>query len=817
MQFRTINITHWAIGVLLFLLPFYGFSQDRGAISGTIQKELSGELVPYGMLVIKEINKTYHANEQGCFETERIPFGQYTIRFQCPDFQSKTLQITLDKKLVTLNCSLALENSIDTELDEVVVKNREESLDYIRRLRAIEGVMINQGKKNEVILVDGVNGNKATNSGRQIYAQIPGLNIWESDGAGIQLGIGGRGLDPSRTSNFNTRQNGYDISADALGYPESYYTPPSEAIKEIQIIRGAASLQFGTQFGGLLNFVMKNGRKGKKFEVTARQSVGSFGLLNSFLSVGGDHGRWNYYAFYQNKQGNDWRPNSKFKVHTGAFNVRMYASEKTSIRLEYTKMYYRAQQAGGLTDLQFELNPTVSFRDRNWFEVDWNLGALHIDHEFNSSTRLNSRFFGLYASRKALGFLDQITRTDPLEERDLIWGDFRNFGNETRVLHKYKINKQPWALLVGTRYYQGYNLSRQGLAPDGDAPDFEYLNPDNLEGSSYEFPSRNIALFAENICYVTNKFSITPGARFEYIRTEAKGSYREIVNDLAENMIFDTTYNDNRLNERSFLIGGIGLNYRFKSAFEVYANFSQNYRSINFTDMQIQNANFKIDPNLEDEKGFNIDLGLKGAVGNKLCYDISGFILSYANRIGTTIQVDPVWFNTYQYRTNISSSRTLGVEAVIGADVWKFVFSDTSDITVKPFVNASYIDARYTDSDEPAFLNKRVELVPPFSLKTGITVGYKSFSISYQFSYTMRHFSDASNSEHQANAVNGIIPSYAISDLSLKWSYKFLQIEAGVNNLLDERYFTRRATGYPGPGIIPSAPRNFYAVLQVQL
>ena len=65
------------------------------------------------------------------------------------------------------------------------------------------------------------------------YAKIPGLNIWESDGAGIQIGLGGRGLNPSRNFNFNTRQNGYDISADALGYPESYYSPPSEAIDEI--------------------------------------------------------------------------------------------------------------------------------------------------------------------------------------------------------------------------------------------------------------------------------------------------------------------------------------------------------------------------------------------------------------------------------------------------------------------------------------------------------------------------------------------------------------------------------------------------------
>ena len=44
----------------------------------------------------------------------------------------------------------------------------------------------------------------------------PGLNIFQNDDAGLQLNIGGRGLDPNRTSNFNTRQNGYDISAATL-------------------------------------------------------------------------------------------------------------------------------------------------------------------------------------------------------------------------------------------------------------------------------------------------------------------------------------------------------------------------------------------------------------------------------------------------------------------------------------------------------------------------------------------------------------------------------------------------------------------------
>ena len=73
--------------------------------------------------------------------------------------------------------------------------------------------------------------NLASNNSRQIYNKVAGLNIYQNDDAVLQLNIGGRGLDPNRTSNFNTRQNSYYISADALGYPESYYTPPAEALK----------------------------------------------------------------------------------------------------------------------------------------------------------------------------------------------------------------------------------------------------------------------------------------------------------------------------------------------------------------------------------------------------------------------------------------------------------------------------------------------------------------------------------------------------------------------------------------------------------
>ena len=103
-------------------------------------------------------------------------------------------------------------------------------------------------------------------------------------------------------------------------------------------------------------------------------------------------------------------------------------------------------------------------------------------------------------------------------------------------------------------------------------------------------------------------------------------------------------------------------------------------------------------------------------------------------------------------------------------------------------------------------------------LRTGVSFSKKTYSISYQFSYTDTHYSDATNAGENGktveNAAIGIINSYFTMDLSGKVKLKRFQLEAGINNLSNEIYFTRRATGYPGPGILPSPPRNYYLGLQ---
>jgi len=107
--------------------------------------------------------------------------------------------------------------------------------------------------------------------------------------------------------------------------------------------------------------------------------------------------------------------------------------------------------------------------------------------------------------------------------------------------------------------------------------------------------------------------------------------------------------------------------------------------------------------------------------------------------------------------------------------------------------------------------------VPPFMLRTGTTVKWKSLTASLQFSYTGEHYSDASNAKSTAGAIEGVIPAYQVMDLSLSYGWKMLTLQASCNNLLDEQYFTRRAESYPGPGIIPADGRGIYVTLQAKL
>lgn len=702
--------------------------------------------------------------------------------------------------------SLAAQNATDTTK---VIQLKEVNVTGIRAVRGtghmpeVRDGIIYAGKKNEVLLVDSLDANKAINNTRQILGRIPGLNIVETETGGFTAnGIATRGLNPTQSIEMNTRQNGYNISADIFGYNEAYYIPPMEAVSRIEMVRGAASLQFGSQFGGMVNYVVNDAPKNKPFEFYTSLTGGSSGLFNGFYSVGGTLKKWSYYGFVQYRTMDGWRPNSGQKQLSAFGKIQYTPSARLNAGVEYSLLRNRVQMPGGLTDSMFEANPRSSFRSRNWLRSPWNIVAAYVNYTLSSQTLLSIKTSLLFSNRSLVwrnedggaGALDEIDpSTGEYVHREVENEDMHNTTTEIRILHHYKMGRMDNIVSGGLRYAYAW-FKRQGGGTGTTGTDFD-LSVKGPYEYDLDFTTANIAPFIENIFRINSRFTITPGFRLEYLKSTGKG-YKEVNG-------FTSITNENR--KRYIPLLGLGAEYKTSPNTNIYANISQSYRPIDYSQITAFGITSKIDPDLKDANGFNADLGFRGTVKNYLNFDIGLFYLAYNQRIGT-ILLNPGAANEYTLRTNVANSVHKGLESYIEFNLLKYL-NPNANKGLSIFNSLAFIDAKYTSGE---FKGNRVEAAAEYINRIGITYADKKLSGTLQMNNVGDAYGDATNVRKSEDPVAGYIPAYTLYDISATYRLHRYSLKAGVNNITDKAYFTRRTDEYPGPGIIPSAGRSFY-------
>ena len=731
------------------------------------------------------------------------------------------MEILIKKQLLTVIFATLLINStwaqqiqptptdstFNKNLPEITVVGRGSKSDY-QQMPEIVGTNIYAGKKNALIVLDNVKGNVVTNTMRQVLAKVPGIHIWESDPSGIQIGIAARGLSPNRSWEFNVRQNGYDIAADPFGYPEAYYNPQLQAVQRIEVVRGQGSLQYGPQFGGMVNYILRNGSEiDKPFQIETQQTIGSNGLLNSYNAVGGNTKKVNYYSFYDHRNGNGWRQNSRYYTNAVFGTVTYKITPKFSLTAELMHQHIRSQQAGGLPDSLVYADAQKSFRSRNWFDITWTMPALMANFTINNHTRWNTKLFATIGDRNSVGFIAPTTTKDTINattkdynNRVLNADKYRNYALESRVITDYYLGKMKNSFSAGIRLYTG-TTTRVADGKGTTGTDYDMTVIGNYP-RDIAFTSHNLAAFVENIFRISDKFLVIPGVRYEWLEGAAGGRIGYAPNGGAAIKLQDVK------RSRSFVLAGLGTEYHLTKTTEIYANYSQAYRPIQFANLQAPPTTDVVDPNLKDAKGYNIDLGYRGKVSNFLQFDVSGFYLQYNNRVGT---ITPTGTN-YRLITNVGNSTSKGFEGYAEIDLVK-ALTKSIKTTLSVFGSYGYTNATYSgDHKDAQTKGKKVENAPTHILRSGITAGYKTISLTAQINFVDETYSDANNTvKPTANGQTGLIPSYAVTDLTLTYLHlKKFNIKAGLNNIFDKRYFTRRAGGYPGPGALPGDGRTFF-------
>ncbi len=789
------------VATLLILSPIAASALGAQSPSGTLRGRLTdaGRVSQAVIEVRVELlgtNFQTRTDSTGKWTFPGVPAATYTVVITPANWLAL-------RRVVTVRAGEVVDVSFELPRAPVrlaaLVATATRPLHVIGHLPDVRDNVIYAGKKSEVITLDSLHANLAQDVERQILGRIPGANFSETAGAGFPSnGVGFRGLNPTQSVEMNTRQNGVNIAADLFGYPETYYTPPSEALDRIEVVRGAGSLAFGPQFGGTINYVVRQGALATRPSLSANLTSGNFGLLNAFSAVAGGTARSTYYAFVDYRDQGGWRPNSDFRQVTAYGSATLHASERLTLGFDYTLFRNRIHMPGGLSDAEFAKNPRQSFRARNWLASPWNIFATRLRYQFSPTTSWETVLSYLAGDRHLVwrsegGGPQALDTVDPATgafvPREVERETFHNGTIESRLRFEHSWFGRPSTTAVGVRLGLNHMQRFEG-GPGSTGADFDM----SLYGGTWEralrFETTNTAAFVESLVHVSDRFSITPGARVEYVRSSAAG-YTDVTSSFAPRSL-------------GYPLFGLGVAYITSSATALYANVSQAYRPVLYSALTPFGSIARVDSSLHSARGFNADLGWRGTIGNRLKLDLSAFYLHYGDRIGSRTLNDGVG-GTILETANIGNSTHTGVEAYLEFDPPGLTGIDL-------FTSFAYVDAHYTSG---VFGGNRVEQAPRVVDRNGVTYSRGRVATTAQLSYTSGSYGDANNSmAPTGNAAAGFVPAYTVLDLSGQFQLdRTTMLSLGINNLANTRYFTKRTDEYPGPGILPGMGRSVYLTI----
>ena len=809
---KILNFMKRLITSLLLLIPalFFAQSSNKGAFTGVVY---DADKMPLSNATVQvQPGAIVHsASDKGVFLFENLTPGTYKAVFSFVGFATQEKNIRIRAGETTkLDITLELESKI---LQTVTVQSYAQRIPELGRLEDVHSTYIISGKKNEVVDVSMLNANIAEKNGRQIFSKIPGAFVYDMDGSGNQVNVSTRGLDPHRSWEFNVRQNGLMTNSDIYGYPASHYSPPMEAIRRIEIVRGTGSLQYGAGFGGMINYITKTADTTQTLSGELLTSVGSYGLFSSYVSAGGASGKWRYFGYYQKRVSDGYRDGARSESDAQFLAVEYQASPTFNVRAEIGRSTYRFRIPGPLTDSMFYENPRQATRTRNYFSPDIVIPALTMNWQIAPKTKLSwvtSTILGDRSSVQILGFANVADVIDPAtgeyKNRQVDIDNFHSYSTELKIVQNWSLGQVQNTLSGGVRYINN-DLHRRQVGKGTTGSDYDLsLVEGAVFGRDLHFKTSNFAFFAENLFQINQQLSVTAGFRYENGITNMEGR----ISYLPDNQV------PLEIKHQFPLFGGT-VQYQAGKDLRFYAGASQAYRPVIFSDVIPPDALNRTDDNLLDATGWNLEAGTSGKLGSRLNFDLSYFRILYNDRIGTQAMEDPDG-TAFFLKTNVGNTVTDGVELYIEGRL----FSDNGTANMSLFTASSWMDGRYVkgsvvvNGENTDLAGNDLEAVPTWISRNGLNFSWKGLLATVQYSYVSESFADALNTvAPSANGARGLVPAYGLWDAYVSWRSGRYLVRFGVNNISDTQYFTKRPTGYPGGGVWSSDGRSVTATVGI--
>lgn len=584
---------------------------------------------------------------------------------------------------------------------------------------------------------------------------VNGVQVLDETGTGILPNIGIRGLNPLRSERVQILVDGYPIAIGPytnVGVSLFPVTLPS--IEAVDIVRGGAAVHYGpNNVGGVLNLVTKP--ISRDFEQSIRER----------MTVAEDTGNVYYDSYYRAsgfvtddlglqlqvnlQDGEGFRENSETDVQNIILNAQYFVDDKNELEMQLQYYNVNAELAGSLSPDAYKTDRTASQRPFDAYDADMLRGNLTWTYNPNNDVEFQWRNFAHKADRTFF-FGQDLTSgghwADPA-------GTASHVADSPRVFHVYgtepriTVKQGNHTLMAGARFVKEkvrFDVNRLQLS-----------NNNYAEVRNWNFDTEAFAFyFSDSISLFDDKFTVTPGIRYEDVSTD----FQDGINN---------TKNSNDTDE---LLPGLTVGLQATDSLFLFANAQ---RSL----VPVQTAQVIREGDVANELAWNYEIGARADLTTNVSVSSTLFRIDYEDQIQYN-STDTVY-------ENLGETRHEGVE--LTAD-WQA----TRHLTVG--MGYTYLETEQLSGES---IGNDLPNAPEHHISAHMDYKVGAWQANMTGLHASESYSDAANTkEETANGSAGQLPAYTLVNTRLSRDFNVgggsnLEIGLAINNLLDEEYYFR--------------------------
>lgn len=717
-------------------------------------------------VTISELVKSISTDVDGHYSFKKIPAGSYTVTISGVNIKPVEKQVSLTAENAT-RLDFQLESTVK-ELNAVTITAaglRRKIYDVPGAISVIDARTIRESGAQSLT---------------EIITRIPGVVAVDEDGRGLKPNFGLRGLDPNRNRSALILIDGKIPNGTMYyGDPGGYYMTPLQQVEKIEVIRGGASVLYGGHsVGGVINLISKKATSTPTTQLNL--NYGSWNALTAQVTTGANNGRFGYMINGVRRQGDGFRERSKFGVNDVTVKLENNIDTTTKLSVYLNGFSENSETPGGLTQAQYDQNVKQSQHPFDHFVSDRYTATISLDKKLGNNQQLNTSVYGNYFKRNWYVSRKKSASSTAFDTTIAFVRDIHAIGIVADYLNNNAIGGLENAFVAGVRVHT------------------DRLNDMTMTAGTANQEIGKAGAFAVSTsfikeAYAYNTINFLPQLSFSLGTRYTAVTYKK--KDYTSKNPLSGTIGLQAESTSDAVVFATGLVYKFDEANNVFVNISKGFQPpLIYSAMDVNTVYYA--EQLKPETSLNYELGFRTQPARWISANLTGYVIDFKNKL---VQA-PTPDGRYRVWQNIGMSTHRGVEAEI--DIYPVQH-------LSLYANGAHQEARQTSG---ASKDKYLVYAPKLTYTTGLRYGNKigqgQFAANAWVNYVGKQYTDLANTEtSSSNGQVGPIPAYHPANVSFQYYLNKWGVNFVMNNLFDEKYFTKREGAF-WEGIIPMPGRN---------